>query len=48
MQSVSVIKTNQLVLYTETVYVYSESDTKHINALYEQNVEFVNVRSGGA
>jgi len=45
--SVSVIKTSQLMLYREIVAVCSEIHTKHINTLYGQNVEFVNVKFGG-
>ena len=44
---VSVIKTNQLMLYREIIAVCSEIRTKHINAICGQNVEFVNVKAGG-
>jgi len=40
----SVIKTDQLSLYRETITVCSESHTKHINSLGGQNVEVVNVK----
>jgi hypothetical protein len=45
--SVSVIWTNQLILYREIMAVCSEIHTKHINTLCGQNVEFVNVKPGG-
>ena len=35
----SVIKTNQSMLYTEIIAVCSEIHAKHINALCGQNVE---------
>ena len=35
------------MLYREIVAVCSEIHTKHINTLYGQNVEFVNVKFGG-
>jgi hypothetical protein len=35
------------MLYREIIAVCSEIHTKHINTLYGQNVEFVNVRPGG-
>jgi hypothetical protein len=35
------------MLYREIIAVYSEIDTKHINTLCGQNVELVNVKSGG-
>ena len=41
---VSVIKTSQLMLYREIIAVCSEINTKHINTLCGQNVEFVNVK----
>jgi hypothetical protein len=44
----SVTKTSQLMLYREIVVVCSQIHTKHINALGGQNVEFVNVKTGGA
>jgi hypothetical protein len=40
----SVIKTSQLTLYREIIAVCSQIHTKHINTLYGQNVEFVNVK----
>jgi len=43
----SVIKTSQLMLYREIIAVCSEIHTKHINTLWGQNVEFVNVTAGG-
>jgi hypothetical protein len=36
------------MLYREIIAVCSEIHTKHINTLCEQNVEFVNVKPGGA
>jgi hypothetical protein len=36
------------VLYREIIAVWSEIHTKHINALCEQNIEFLNVKAGGA
>jgi len=39
-----VITTNQLMLYRETIAVYSQIHTKHINTLSGQNEEFVNVK----
>jgi hypothetical protein len=35
------------MLYREKIAVCSEIHTKHINTLCGQNVEFVNVKSGG-
>jgi hypothetical protein len=35
------------MLYREIIAVCSEIHTKHINTLCGQNVEFVNVKSGG-
>jgi len=35
------------MVYTEIIVVYSEIHTKHINTLCEQNVELLNVKSGG-
>jgi len=46
-QSTSVAKTNHVMLYREIIAVCSEIHTKHINTLCGQNVEFVNVKSGG-
>jgi len=37
------MKTSQLMLYWEIIDVYSESHTKHINTLCEQNVELLNI-----
>jgi hypothetical protein len=45
--TVSVIKASQLMLYREIIAVCSEIHTKHINSLCGQNVEFVNVKPGG-
>ena len=42
--SFSVIKTSQLMLYREIIAFCSEIRTKHINTLYEQNVELLNVK----
>jgi hypothetical protein len=36
------------MLYREIMAVCSEIHTKHINALCGQNVEFINVKPGGA
>jgi hypothetical protein len=36
------------MLYSEIITVCSEIHTKHINTLCGQNVEFVNVKPGGA
>jgi len=36
------------MLYREIIVICSEIHTKHINAACEQNVEFVNVKPGGA
>jgi hypothetical protein len=35
------------MMYREIIAVYSEIHTKHINKPCGQNVEFVNVESGG-
>ena len=35
------------MLYREVIAVCSEVHTKHINTLFGQNVEFVNVKRGG-
>ena len=42
-----VIKTSQLILYTEIIAFCSQIHTKHINALYGQNVDLLNVNPGG-
>jgi hypothetical protein len=42
--SVSVIKTSQLMLYSEIIAVYSQIHTRHINTLCGQNVELLNVK----
>ena len=39
----SVIKTSQLMLYREIIAVCSQIHTKHINTLCGQNVELLNV-----
>ena len=44
--SISVTKTNQLMLYREITAVHSNSQTKQINALCGQNVEFLNFKHG--
>ena len=44
---ISVIKTSQLMLYREIIAVCSEIHTKHINTLCGQNVELLNVKTGG-
>jgi len=40
----SVIKTSQLMLYSEIIAVCSQFHTKHINTLCGQNVELLNVK----
>jgi hypothetical protein len=35
------------MLYRETIHISSEIRTKHLNTLCGQNVDFVNVKSGG-
>ena len=42
--TISVIKTSQLMLYWEIIAVCSQIHTKHINALCGQNVELLNVK----
>jgi hypothetical protein len=44
---VSVIKTNQLIMYSEIIAVCSQIHTKHLNTLCGQNVEFLNVKPVG-
>jgi thioredoxin-related protein len=39
---VSATKSNQLMLFGETVAVYCENHTKHTNTLCKQNAEFFN------
>jgi len=34
-------------MYREIIAIYSQIDTKHVNTLCGQNVEFVNVKPGG-
>jgi len=41
---VSVIKSNQLMLYRGIIAVNSELQTKHTNTFCGQNIEFVNVK----
>jgi hypothetical protein len=43
-----VIKTSQLMLYSEIIAVCSEIHTEHINTLCGQSVELLNVKPGGA
>jgi hypothetical protein len=43
----TVIKTNQLMLYRENIAVCSKIHTKHTNALRGKNVELLNVMPGG-
>jgi hypothetical protein len=40
----SVIKTSQLMFYREIIAVCSEIHTRHINTLWVQNVELLNVK----
>jgi len=42
--SVSVIKTNQLMIYREIIAVCSQIHKKHINTPRGQNVELLNVK----
>jgi len=42
--SVSVIKTNQLMIYKEIIAVFCEIQAKHINTLSGQNVKLLNVK----
>jgi hypothetical protein len=44
---ISVIKTCHLMLYREIIAVYSQIHTKQINTLCGQNVELLNVKTGG-
>jgi hypothetical protein len=46
---VSATETNRLMPFRETVDVYCENHTEHTNTriLCAQNVEFLNVKSGG-
>jgi len=41
---ISVIKTNQLMLYREIIAVCSQIHTKHINTVCGQNLELLNVK----
>jgi hypothetical protein len=45
--TISVIKTSQLMLYREIIAVCSEIHTKHINTLCGQNVELLIVKLTG-
>jgi hypothetical protein len=38
----------RVILFREMEAVYCENHTKHINTLYGQNSEFLNVEDGGA
>jgi len=44
---ISVIKTSQLVLYSEIIAFCSQIHTKDINTFFGQNVELLNVKPGG-
>jgi hypothetical protein len=48
MDCISVTKPNQLMLFRETVAVYCEAHTEHTDTLCGQNVECLNVRTGGS
>jgi hypothetical protein len=43
----SATETNRLMLFGETVAVYCENHTEHINTLCGQNAEFWYVKAGG-
>jgi hypothetical protein len=43
----SVIETNQIMLYRAKVAVCSEIKTKYINAVCGQNVELLNIKPDG-
>jgi len=43
----SVIKTSQMMLYREIIAVCSQIHRNHINTLYGQNTDFLNVTAGG-
>jgi len=43
----TVIKTSPLMLYREIIAVCPQIQTKHVNKMCGQNVEFVNVTPGG-
>ena len=45
--SVSVVKTNQLMLYREVIAVCSQIHTKHVNTVCGQNVELLKVKLCG-
>ena len=34
-------------MYREIIVIYSQMNTKHINTLCGQNVEFLNIKPGG-
>jgi hypothetical protein len=42
-----ITKPNRLTLFRETVAVYCENHTDHINTLCGQNAEYFNVNAGG-
>jgi hypothetical protein len=44
---VSARKINQLMLFRETIAIYCENHTEHINTLGGQNAEFWYVKAGG-
>jgi hypothetical protein len=44
---VSATEPNRLMLFRETVAVYCENHMEHINALYGQNAEYLNVKVCG-
>jgi len=46
--SVYVIKIIQLTQYRKIMALFSEIQTKHINTLCGYNVEYLNVKDGGA
>jgi hypothetical protein len=45
--SVSVLRTNKLLVYSEIIAPCSEIHTKHINTLCGQNFRLLNVKPGG-
>jgi len=46
LDSFSIVKIHQLMLYREIIAVRSQFQTKNTNTLCGQNVEFVNVKPG--
>jgi hypothetical protein len=44
---VSITTTTRLLLFGETVAVYSENRTDHVNALRGQNAERLHIKAGG-